>query len=159
MWAEYRKEHVIKVNCASLESTNLDFFSALDTSFLNVDTNSSFRRGLKSAEEQDRWWRRNASESWRAAETAEQRSERLRKQRERDHARRTAQTACEKQATSQWKSTRERKRMPAETPEEREARSQRDDHQPARKIGSWNPRRERNKIIAVEHQPVRKVGS
>ena len=61
----------------------------------------------------------------RAAETAEQRSERLRKRRERDRARRAAQTASERQATSRQKSTRERERMAAETPEEREARLQR----------------------------------
>ena len=56
----------------------------------------------------------------RAAETAEQRSERLKKRWERDHARHAAQTVSERQATSQWKSTGERG---AETPEERETRN------------------------------------
>ena len=51
----------------------------------------------------------------RAAETAEQMSERLRKWRERDCARRAAQTASERQATSQQRSSRERERMAAET--------------------------------------------
>ena len=61
----------------------------------------------------------------RAAETVEQRSERLRKQRQRDCARCAAQTASERQATSQQRSTCERERMAAETPEERERRLQR----------------------------------
>ena len=56
----------------------------------------------------------------RTAETAEQRSKRLKKWRERDHARHTAQTVSERQATSQWKSTGERG---AETPDEREMRN------------------------------------
>ena len=55
----------------------------------------------------------------RAAETAEQRSEWLKKRWERDHARHAAQTVSERWATSQWKSTGERG---AETPEERETR-------------------------------------
>ena len=41
--------------------------------------------------------------AWRAAETAKQMSEQLRKRRERDRARRAAQTASETQATSQRK--------------------------------------------------------
>ena len=57
----------------------------------------------------------------RAVETAEQRSERLKKQWERDHARHAAQIVSERRATSQWKSTGERR---AETPEERETREQ-----------------------------------
>ena len=48
----------------------------------------------------------------------EQKSERLRKRRERDRARRAAQTAIERQATSQQGSTHEWERMAAETPEE-----------------------------------------
>ena len=48
-----------------------------------------------------------------AAETTKQRRERLRKRRERDHARRAAQTASERQATSQQRSTREHERMAA----------------------------------------------
>ena len=48
----------------------------------------------------------NESEKvWCAAKTAEQRNERLRKQRERDHARCAAQTASERQGISQQKST------------------------------------------------------
>ena len=54
----------------------------------------------------------------RAAETVEQRSERLKKQRERERARCTAQTASERQVTSHQRSTRERERIAAETPEE-----------------------------------------
>ena len=53
----------------------------------------------------------------RVAQTAEQRSESLRKRRESDRARHAAQTASERQATSQQRSTRERERMAAETPE------------------------------------------
>jgi len=50
----------------------------------------------------------------------EQKSERLRKRRERDRGRRAAQTTSERQANSQQRSTRERERMAAETPEEKE---------------------------------------
>ena len=60
-----------------------------------------------------------------AAETAEQRSERLREWRERDRARRAAQTGSERQATSQRKSTREHETTAAKTPEETETRLQR----------------------------------
>ena len=56
----------------------------------------------------------------RTAETAEQRSKRLKKWRERDHPRHAAQTVSERQATSRWKSTGERG---AETPDEREMRN------------------------------------
>ena len=49
----------------------------------------------------------------RAAETAKQRNERLKKRRKSDHARHAAQTVSERQATSQWKSILERG---AETP-------------------------------------------
>ena len=63
----------------------------------------------------------NESEKARcAAKTAEQRSERLRKRRERDHARCAAQTASERQAISQQKNTRECERMAVETPEEKD---------------------------------------
>ena len=91
-----------------------------------MDAHSNPRRALKSAQEQDWRWRRNERDRARcAAETAEQRSERLRKWKERDRARCAAQTASERQATSQQRSTRESERMAAETPEERERRSQR----------------------------------
>ena len=56
----------------------------------------------------------------RAAETVEQRSERLKKRQERDHARCAAQTANERQATSQWRSNCERG---TDTSEERETRN------------------------------------
>ena len=55
-----------------------------------------------------------------AAETAEQRRERLKKRQEKDHARCDAQIANERQATSQWRSTCERG---TDTPEERETRN------------------------------------
>ena len=86
-----------------LQSSNPEFFSVLDTSFFNMDTQSSSRRGLKSVQEhEDRRRHRN--------------------ERERDNARCTAQTASENEATSQRKSTHECERMAAETPEERQAR-------------------------------------
>ena len=58
------------------------------------------------------------------AETVQQKSKRLRKRKERSHARRAAQTASDRQATLQWKSTCERERMASETPAEREVRLQ-----------------------------------
>ena len=77
------------------------------------------RRTLKSVQEQeDRRRRRNERDrAWRAAETAEQRSEILSKRRERNCAKCAAQTASERQVTSQQRSTRERERMAAKTPE------------------------------------------
>ena len=95
----------------------------------------------------------------------EERSERLRKLKERDHAKHTTKTASERQVTLQRKSTHEHERMANETSEEREMRLQRarckrgysrwetnwqlkpwgegkftaDEHQPAWKVGSWNP--------------------
>ena len=60
---------------------------------LNMETHSNQRRALKSAQEQEAW-RRHRNErdrARRATETTEQRSERLTKQREKDHARCTAQ--------------------------------------------------------------------
>ena len=48
------------------------------------------------------------------------RSERLRKQRERDCARRNAQSAHEREVTLQQKSTSERERLAAETPDARD---------------------------------------
>ena len=66
---------------------------------LNMNTHSNPRRALKSAQERrskDRRRRRNERDrARRAAETAEQRSERLRKRWERDRTRRAAQTARE----------------------------------------------------------------
>ena len=103
----------------------------------------------------------NESEkAWCAAKTAEQRSERLRKRRERNHARCAAQTASERQAISQQKSTHECERMAVETPEEKDysrrvpmnakecpwgerKKITADEHHPAQKVGSWNPRGER----------------
>ena len=103
------------------------FFRALTQSssafeILKMDTQTSSRRGLKSAQEQEDWRRhRNERErARRAAETAEQRNKQLRKRRERDRARCAAQTASERQATLLRKSTRERERTAAETPEELE---------------------------------------
>ena len=92
---------------------------------LNMYAHSNPRIALKSAQEQEdrRWCRNERDRAWRAAETVEQRSERLRKWRERDHARHAAQTASERQATSQQRSTREHERMAAETSEEKETRS------------------------------------
>ena len=67
-----------------------------------MDAHSNPRRGLKSMQEQGDWrpHRNERDRAQRAAETAEQRNERLRQWRERDHARRAAQTASERQATS-----------------------------------------------------------
>ena len=59
------------------------------------------------------------------AETPQQKSERVRKQRERSRAGRIAQTASDRQATLQLKNTCERKRMAGKTPTEKEARLQR----------------------------------
>ena len=83
-------------------------------------------------------------------ETAEQRSERLRKRRERD----CAQTASERQATSQQRSTRERERMAAETPEEKDYSQS----TPTSTKG-WQLKPLRRKVTMDEHQPARKVGS
>ena len=75
------------------------FFRVLPSAFLLTQSNP--RRALKSAQEQeDRQQGRNKG----AAETAEQRGERLKKRQERDHA----QIVSERQATSQWKNTGER---------------------------------------------------
>ena len=51
---------------------------------------------------QQRWHRNERERAQCAGETAEQRSEQLRKRRERDRARRAAQTASERQATLQY---------------------------------------------------------
>ena len=135
MRAKYRKEtwsknkdgtRVYKSPISELKSRVLpSVFSA--TSCNNAHSNH--RRALKSAQEQEDWWRcRNERDRARhAAETAEQmqRSERLRKRRERDCARCTAQTANERQVTSQQGSTHECERMAAKTTEEKDQRLQR----------------------------------
>ena len=118
---EYRKEHMVKVNCMNITlllSPNPEFYSqrfSLHVLF-NMGTQSNSRRALKSAQEQeDRRQRRNERDrARRAAETEKKMSERLRKRRERGRARRTAQTASETQATSQQKSTLEHKSTAAE---------------------------------------------
>ena len=67
-------------------------------------------------EQEDMQLRRNKRGSIRrAVATAEQRSKRLRKLRERDRARCAAQTASERQATSQQRCIREHERVAAKT--------------------------------------------
>ena len=80
-----------------------------------MDTHSNPRRAVKSAKEQED--RRCGAET---KETVldvlqRQRSEELRKRKEKDRARHAAQSASERQATSQQRSPRERERMAAET--------------------------------------------
>ena len=65
----------------------------LEPFHLNVDTHNNSRKAPKSAQEQE-------DRARRAAETADQRSERLRKLRVRDRARRATQTASERQAST-----------------------------------------------------------
>ena len=108
---------------------------------------------------QQQWQRSTADgrdRARRAAETAEQRNKRLRKQREKDRARRAAQTASERQATSQQRSTRERETMAAETPDEKE-RLQRMSTTQHERLAVETP--EGKKIIADENQPAQKVDS
>ena len=123
---------VLKSKRVLLLSSNPDFlFQRFRLQVvLKMDTCSNPRRALKSAQEQeDMWWHRNKRGRVRsAAETVEQRSEGLRKWRERDRARRTAQTASERQATSQQRSIHERERMAAESLEEKDY---------SRKVPAW----------------------
>ena len=86
-----------------------------------MDTQSSSRRALKPAQEQEvaeGWrWPRNETE---LDVLQRLRNKGARKRRESGRTRHAAQTVSERQATSQWKSTRE---CGAETPEEREMRN------------------------------------
>ena len=92
----------------------------LPLAFLLTRSNPS--RALKAAQEQeDRQRRRNRRDRAQcAAETAEQRGDRLKKGRERDDSCQAHYSVCERQATLQWKST---SKCGTETPEERETRS------------------------------------
>ena len=97
----------------------LYFFRVLPSAFLLTRSDprraQNQRRSKKIGDEGE-----TRDRARRAAETAEQRSEQLKKRREADHARHAAQTVSERQATSQWKSTGE---SGAKTPEERETRN------------------------------------
>ena len=129
--AKYTCGHNIKKNTTKavcfirlLQSSTSEFWlKNLYLLVLNMDTQSTSRRALKSPQEQEDW-RHSRNESGRAQPAAETANKWVKGWESSGRVivpcRHAAQTASERRATLKRKSTFERERMASETPKERE---------------------------------------